>query len=162
MSTDEGNTMTTIDLTAASDYQREHYGVLLESVTQHSVTGKGVHNRSHPHTVDVWANRLEFADGRAECYLDPRGRATEAPYSFLLKAQAVVISINKIDRPAQGDTLAIGDIVRLTVHGFSIGWFQIMALPLHDPHLVPVDVSTSASRQHYIDTGEYLERDLEI
>lgn len=155
--------MTTIDLRPASDYRRKHYGVLLESTTEHDVTGRGVHNRHHPHVVDVWQNkqRPDYS-GQAEAYSDPRGGTTDQPYTFLLKARAVVIALNG-PGPEQepGETLALGDVVRLTVHGFSLGWFQIMNRPLHDPHLVPIDISTSASRQHYIDTGEYLDRDLE-
>lgn len=154
--------MTDIDLKAASDYRRSNYGVLLESTTQHSVVGRGVHNRHHPHRLDVWANKADIVEGKP-CFIDPRNRPTEQPYSFLLSAQAVVISARRIgDEVEEGPDLAIGEVVRVTVHGLSLGWFQIRAQQLRDPILEPVDISTSASRQHYIDTGEYLERDLEI
>jgi len=155
--------MTTIDLKPASDYRREQYGVLLESVTRHNVTSRGVHNPSHQHRVDVWQNKMrDDYEGQAEAYRDPRSGFTSSPYSFLLTAQASVISAHRVGEPdPEGEVLELGGIVRLTIHGFSIGWFQILNRPLHDPHLVPVDISTSASRQYYIDSGEYLERDLE-
>lgn len=151
--------MTTIDLTRAAEHRREHYGVLLSSRTVHIM--EGVHNSGYRHQLDVWENRIEFADGREKCYLDPMGRATASRYSFLLAAQASVISLVQLAGPEQGENLTVGDVVNLTIEGFSIGWFQIMARPLHDPHLIPVDISTSASRQHYIDTGEYLEREID-
>lgn len=155
--------MTSIDLRRESDYRRESYGVLLTSRTRHRVTGRGVHNPHHDHVVDVWENKMrDDYEGQAEAYKDPRGGFTERPYSFLLSPQASVIALNPIDDGlTQGDDLELGGIVRLTIEGFPIGWFQIMTERLQNPHLVPVDVETSASRQFYIDSGEYLERSLE-
>lgn len=154
--------MTNIDLRRESDYRRDTYGVLLTSKTRHRVTGRGVHNPHHDHTLDVWENKMrdDYA-GQAEAYKDPRGGFTEARYSFLLSPHANVIALNPIDDGLeQGDDIALRDIVQVTIEGFSIGWFQVFAKPLQNPHLVPVDISTSASRQFFIDSGEYLERDL--
>ena len=153
--------MTTIDLTRAAEHRREHYGILLTGRTEHRFVGPGIHNPHHRHQLDVWENRPEFADGRAECYLDPKGKPTANRYSFLFSAQASVISATPVAVPDVGEDLSLGEPVQLTIEGFSIGWFQIKAERYHDPHLVPVDVSTSASRQYYIDTGDYLEREID-
>lgn len=152
--------MTTINLRPEASSRRTH-GVLLTSETRHRVTGDGVHNRSHDHQVDVWQNALTFADGRERCYVDPSGNETARTYSFLLSARPTMIARHRLgDEVETGDPLETGGLVRLAIAGFGIGWFQIMAQPLRDPILVPVDISTSASRQFYIDSGEYLERDL--
>lgn len=153
----------TIDLHHAGDSRRDNYGILLTSDTRHRVTGHGVHNPDHDHVVYVWENKIrDDYEGQAAAYRDPRGGFTERPYSFLLRPRANVIALNPIDDGLrQGPDLWLGGIVRLTIEGFPIGWFQVMAEPLHDPHLVPVDIETSASRQFYLDSGEYLERSLE-
>ena len=126
---------TTIRLAAAPVYRSEHYGVIYESITQHDVTGPGVHNRHHPHRVDVWENRLDRRDrehGGTGQIVDPHGNVTTDRFSFLLSPQAVMITAHRRDDVApQGETLRIGSLVRLP--GFGV--FRIAARPLHNPHL---------------------------
>ena len=145
----------TIDLRREGDYRRDNYGVLLTSKTRHRVTGRGVHKPHHDHTLDVWENKMrDDYEGQAEAYKDPRGGFTEHRYSFLLSPHANVIALNPIDDGlTEGETITLGEIVQVSIEGFGIGWFQVFARPLHDPHLVPVDIATSARRQHYIDSG---------
>lgn len=153
--------MTTIDLTREQDYRRDNYGVLLTSKSRYDVVGKGVHNPHHRHSIDVWENQMrDDYEGQAEAYKDPMGRPTVDRYSFLLSPHASVISDRPTDRAPDGGAIEMGGLVQLKIEGFGIGWFQVMHRPSHDPHLVPVDIATSASRQFYIDSGEYLERDL--
>lgn len=154
--------MTTIDLRREGDYRRDTYGVLLTSKTRHRVTGRGVHNPHHDHTLDVWENKMrDDYEGQAEAYKDPRGGTTERRYSFLLSPHANVISARPLpEETTLGDPIEMGGVVQVSIEGFGIGWFQVMAKPLQNPHLIPVDIATSASRQFYIDSGEYLERDL--
>lgn len=146
----------TVDLEPASEYRRKSYGVLMQSVTEHDFSGPRIHNRHHGHRLDVWENRLEYRDGRERCFLDPNGHGTAERYSYLWSAQATVISARPLKRTPQGETLRVGDVVTLKIHGYVLGDFQVRALPLHDPHMVKVDTSSSASSQHYIETGEYL------
>lgn len=154
--------MTTIDLRRESDYQRDNYGILLTSKTSHRVTGRGVHNPHHDHVLKVWENKMrDDYEGQAEAYKDPRGDFTERRYSFLLSPQANVISARPIATGFEpGGSITLGEIIQVSIEGFGIGWFQVFAGRLQNPHLVPVDIATSASSQCYIDTGEYLERDL--
>lgn len=146
----------TVDLVEA-DANRKSYGILMVSATDHDFTGRGIHNRHHTHTLQVWENRLEFADGRAACYLDPQGLPSEERYSFLWSPNATVIALRQVG-PVRtiGQSLALGDVVTLKVHGYDLGDFQCRARSLHNPHMVKVDTAGSASRQHYIDTGDYL------
>lgn len=153
--------MTIIDLRRESDYRRDSYGILLTSKTRHRIPG--AYNANHDHTLDVWENKVrDDYEGQAEVYKDPRGGFTERRYSFLLAPHANVIALHPLaEDTALGDDLELGGVVQVTIEGFSIGWFQVMAKRFHNPVLIPVDISTSASRQHYIDSGEYLERDIE-
>lgn len=122
----------TINLQPAEAYRAEHYGVLMESTSRHIVTGPRVHNPSFPHRVDVWENR----NGTT-----PMGKPTTAPYSYYLTAQPVAIVANPAMRDAtpEGETLRVGDHVRLAVHGYVLGEFLIRAESLSDPVLIPVE-----------------------
>lgn len=148
------STIHEINLIPTDAYRRDTYGVILESESRHTVTGRGVHNPGYDHRIDVWENR-PARDGSGGL-VDPHGKRTEDTYSYLLKACATVITARREVRPPQGPTLKIGDVVRLKISGYSIGEYQIRAKMLHDPHLTLVDTASSASRQHFIDTGEYL------
>lgn len=140
-----------------ADANSRSYGILMESTTRHAFGGRGIHNPSFDHRLDVWVNRRrdDYA-GQAEAFRDPQGRMTAEPYSYLWKPEAVVIGLNPAPRPERGLGLALGDVVTLLIHGYSLGDFQIRARRTYDPHMVPVDTSSSASRQHYIETGDYL------
>lgn len=135
---------TTINLQPASPYRGETYGVLLESETQHDVTGPGVHNRHHPHRLDVWEHRRRYNDGDEVLWVDPHGNPTKARYSYLLSARPVVIAARPVDRTPEGPALAIGDVVTLAIHGYELGQFRVTARPLADPVLVPL---TEAERE---------------
>lgn len=146
-----------IDLIEA-DANRQSYGILMVSATDHDFTGRGIHNRHHTHTLQVWQNKANpGAEGGARCFMSPHGTPTSDRYSFEWSPNATVIALRQIGpRPTIGEALQLGDVVDLRVHGYSLGTFQCRARPLHNPHMVKVDTSSSASRQHYIDTGEYL------
>lgn len=148
----------TVDLKDAGDYRRDNYGVLMESVTRHTVTGKGVHNRGYNHRVDIWENRPSRArDADPSVIVDPHGNPTAERYSYLLKAEAGVIAAHPYEREPQGADLAPGDVLTLRIYGYDLGDFQIrVTRAFHDPELVLVDTASSASVQHYIDTGDYL------
>lgn len=146
--------MITINLTAGNEYRRNNYGILLVSETVHDIVGPRVHNPYSAHRLDVWENRPSVA--HPGIVVDPRGKQTTEPYTYLLSAQATVISAHRTAQPVEGPELCLGQVVVLKVHGYSLGHFQIRALPLHDPHLVKIDHESSASVQHYIDTGDYL------
>lgn len=144
----------TLDLVAADDYRRATYGVVLTSATQHDFTGRGIHNRHHRHSLDVWANKP--ADDDSGRLKDPRGGLTDEPYSFLWSPHAIVISAHGGVNPAMGPTLMLGDVLVLNVHGYVIGEIQCRARAHDNPHGVLVDTADPISRQHYIDTGLYL------
>lgn len=144
----------TIALVPADDYRRETYGVLLTSATQHDFTGRGIHNPHHRHTLDVWECRP--ANDGSGSLRDPRGGNTSEPYAYLFSPHANVISAHPGKPVAMGPALRLGDVVRLTVHGFYLGEIQIRAKSLDNPHGVLVDTASSASRQHFIETGFYL------
>lgn len=124
----------TIAVTAANE-TKASYGILFVSETQHRMTGKGLHNRSFDHIVQVWENRqtAAFPEGTLA---DPWGNATTETHTFAMKAQATVLTAHREEpRFAYGDTLAVGDTVTLTIAGLPIGEFQIVARPLRDPML---------------------------
>jgi len=138
--------MTTIALVPTSDYRRDTYGVVLTSATEHYFAGSRVHNPHHAHRLDVWDNALRrFPDGT---YTDPNGHTTTQRYSYDWSPQATVISAHRVDAATRGETLHVGEVVELTIHGYSIGHFAIGAAPLHDPHLTPVTVLTDLRALH--------------
>lgn len=148
-----------INLDPADAYRRENYGVLLTSQTTHRFTGRGIHNPSFSHCLDVWTNKVHpdpELRSSAKPYRDPHGHSTDQGFSFLWSAQASVISLSPIARAPEGVTLQLGVVVTPLVHGYPLGDFQIRARRGYDPHLVQVDTASSASCQHFIDTGDYL------
>lgn len=120
------------------DYNRKEYGIVLKSATQHDFAGGGIHNRHHPHVLQVWDNAArEQEDGT---YLDPYHRPTDERYSYEWSPQAVVISAHRGEpRPEEGDTLRLQDVVELRIagSGYVLGQFRVVARPLHNPHMVP-------------------------
>jgi hypothetical protein len=145
----------TVDLVPAGAYWRDAYGILLESETMHDFTGRGIHNPHHRHTLQVWENKP--ANDGSGLLKSPDGSGnTSEPYTFLWSPSANVISAHPGEPVKQGPTLALGDVVTLKVHGYVIGQIQCRARSLHNPHGVLVDTASSASRQHFIDTGRYL------
>jgi hypothetical protein len=148
-----------IDLAPATDYERASYGIVLVSVTEHDFTGGGIHNRYHPHVLQVWDNSRRpntEAQGGVGCYLDPQNLPTDERYSFLWSPRATVISAHRGVNAPRGATLKLQDTAVLNIHGYVIGEIQMRARSLHNPHGVLVDTASSVSRQHYIETGEYL------
>jgi hypothetical protein len=93
------------------------------------VCGKGVHNRSFNHRVDVWENKGG---------MDPNGRPTTDSHTVILNAVASVISATPGEALNHGVDLGIGDEVALTIAGLPIGTFVITAQPLADPYLVRI------------------------
>lgn len=145
--------MIIIDLVPASAYDRENYGILFDGAALHTMTGRGVHSRHHPHRIQLWDNSIrpnndpefwsEFSGKRGPgAYVGPDGKGTDAQLSIVLNAQAVVISAYADpDALSYGDALAIGDVVQLRYpDGTVTGAWQITARDLADPVLVPVDM----------------------
>lgn len=124
--------MVTINMISAP-MNRQHYGIRLVSETEHKVTGRGVHNPSHMHTVEVWENG---AWGNPDT--DPRGLPFTEPYTYLMSPQSITISTMVTEPVAEGETLALGQVVELQRNGRTLGMFRIDADPLHNPHLTAV------------------------
>lgn len=138
--------------------------VIGESVERFRVLGRGVHNPSFNHIVQVWSNgfhecsRYCGVDGpcrRAGKMLDPRGRETQDDLSFLLAAVPSVISAHREKPFVTGPPVAVGQQIVLEGVAFWAA-FRVDVERLYDPHLTQLDSFSSVSRQHYIDTGEYL------
>lgn len=129
----------TINLRPTATYRRDNYGVLLESETVHDMTGSGLHNRHHPHRIEVWENRPSKVHGAdPDVLVTPHGDPTEERYTILTSAQAVVISDPPQQRDVEGPVLAVGSRVALAVNGFEIGEYVIHPAPLRDPVLLPL------------------------
>lgn len=113
----------------------------MTSATQHMFTGPGIHNRNHAHSLDVWENRPSKARGAdPSVIVDPRGRPTDEPYSFLWSPHANVIALHPVgDQPVMGEPLALGDLVAVRIHGYVLGVFKVEAQSLSNPHLTPVE-----------------------
>ena len=146
----------TVNLVPGEPYYRDAYGIILKSETEHVFAGRGVHNNGLDHVLQVWDNTVRPAKDGSGQMTDPSGFRTTERYSFLWSAQATVIALHPQARAPRGESLTLGDLVVLQISGYEIGEFQCRAHSLHNPHLVRVDTASSASRQHYIDTGEYL------
>jgi len=146
----------TVNLVAeTSTYYRDQYGILLVSETEHVFSGPGIHNQGTPHVLQVWDNTARPAKGLGKL-VSPTGDLTSERYSFLWSPQVTIIAIQPQESRPRRESLTLGDLVVLEILGFEIGEFQVRARSLHNPHMVKVDTSSSASRQHYIDTGEYI------
>jgi hypothetical protein len=133
-------TTTTVNLVPASKYERETYGILLVSETEHDFVGRGIHNRHHGHILQVWENKpLYIGDEAERFYRDPRGGTTPERFSYLWSPQAVVISAHPGKNVEQGEPLALGDTVTVAVHGYPLGDFTVAARSLHNPHLERIE-----------------------
>lgn len=117
--------MTTIPMIPASDYRREHYGILYESVHVYQT------NESHsPTRVVVWDNTHRVnpdpggpvkygemgplptgGDGK---YIDPNNKATDAERTILLSTESTVITAqrNGTGHPDSGQVWALGVTIR--------------------------------------------------
>jgi hypothetical protein len=146
----------TVNLVPGEAYYRDAYGIVLKSETEHVFAGRGIHNNGLGHVLQVWDNSVRPSQDGSGQLVDPSGNATSERYSYLWSAQASVIALHPQARDPRGESLTLGDLVVLQISGYEIGEFQCRARSLHNPHMVKVDTSSSASRQHYIDTGEYL------
>lgn len=143
--------MIIIDVIETEQDRRDFYGITHVSATVHDVTGPGVHNRHHPHKVQVWDNATRPRDETSESmkyhpqqhlrhlpgkYIDPNGRPTDDMVTFLLSAESVVIS-NPPTIVRYGTALAIGDEVRLRFpDGILSVPMTVTARSLRDPELV--------------------------
>lgn len=107
---------------AASDTDREVYGLLFESVELVDVKGSGVHNRHHPHGVQIWRD--------AAC--------TGGVGTHILNARDVVIANTPVNRPPHLGTVHIGDTVALVMPDGTRSLWTVDRRWLHDPVLVPV------------------------
>ncbi len=155
-----------ISLAPGSDYDRERYGITHHSTHVFRVTGKGVHNRSHPHRVQVWDNtlrpntdpdRLTEFTGRVGpgAYLDPQGKGTDSPITVTTSAEAVAVTNDgrTTGTEASGqvwapETVAIGDFVALVYpDGTMSDPYRLTARPLGDSGLTPVTVLTPELRR---------------
>jgi hypothetical protein len=152
--------MIAIEMAVASRYDQNSYGILFISRYVYRITGRGVHNRSHPHRIKVWDNtgrpnadpgRISEFLGRAigpGRYIGPDGRGTDDEASATTSAESVAItnSGTNTGTVASGqvyadDSLAIGDKVMLVLPGGRMpvsALLTVTASPLSDPILVPV------------------------
>lgn len=120
---------TQITLRPASEDRRRSYGVLFESETVHTVSGRGVHNPSYPYRVQVWINQPDSDVG----FISPDGGATTEALTFLLSTEPIVIATTPTARK-RGEALAVGQTVQIE----RFGEFKITARDLRDPELVRV------------------------
>lgn len=143
----------TIDLALASEYRRTTYGVEYESTTLHKMTGKGLHNPSFPHRIDVWDNTrrpnprngqpVRFGDygpvdGGNGRYLGPDRRATDDEQTFTVSAQSVMLAARPVERAPYGADLAVGQTVTVRYPDGRTVDMVVTARQLADPVLVPV------------------------
>jgi hypothetical protein len=151
--------MTTIliPLRPGSEYDRTSYGITHRSEHVYRVTGKGVHNRSFPHRVQVWDNTVrpntdpdqltEFT-GRVGpgAYIDPQGKGTDAATTVTTSAESIAITRTGANTgtAVSGQvyaphTMTIGDYILLVYpDGTLSDPYVLTARPLGDPGLVPV------------------------
>lgn len=150
--------MKSIEMAIASEYDQRNYAIRLISAHVYRVTGRNVHNRSHPHRIKVWDNTgrpnadperwseflgRKIGPGR---YIGPDGRGTDAEVSVTTSAEAVAITNNGTNTGtvASGQVyaeteLVIGDEVLLVLpSGATMGPAVLTARPVADPVLVPV------------------------
>lgn len=128
-----------VNLIPADPYREQHYGVILTSECHFTVVGRGIHNPSFPHNVVVWDNSRRCTGDDA--YLDPNNHPTDQRYSYLLDPQSVCITAHPTARdmvPTYPVPISLGTVVELAIHGYVIGEFVAGALPLQNPHLLPV------------------------
>lgn len=120
-----------INLVPADDYRRDSYGILLESETVHRFTGRGIHNPSFDHKLEVWENRRRASDDKV---IDPNGVPSSERYSYRFAALPTVISAHPGEPVKHGDVLQIGDLVEIRISGYAVGLLRIEAKPYHNPH----------------------------
>lgn len=112
-----------------ADARRQGYGITRESVTLHRFHGRGIHNPGFPHRLEFWRNRSHVDGG----YVDPLGRRTDQPNSWLWAAEAVALTATpQPPRDPEGVALQLGDTV--VVDGETL---TIAARLLHNPHCEP-------------------------
>lgn len=134
-----------IELAAASDYDRENYGVTHSSVHVYRMGGPGLHNRHHPHRVVVWDNTSRPLPDAGR-YLDPSNRETDSPISVVTSAEPIAITDNGTNTGtvASGQVysphqMCIGDFaVLIYPDGSTSEPYMIERRPLADPELVPI------------------------
>jgi hypothetical protein len=127
----------TIEVQPAGDYWRDNYGILLESASVHAASGRGFHNPSFNHVVQVWENRPAKGGPHKGEVVTPDGKLTDETHTVCLKAQPTVISAHPGEPLKYGPALSVGTRVRLEVGGYPIGEYVVQARQLADPILVP-------------------------
>jgi hypothetical protein len=124
--------MTEIHLQPA-DANQQSYGIRFVS-QPFTVTGKGVRNPGHPHTVKMWENRRSATVPIR--FTDPSGNLTTDRWSFTLSASPVVI--DGMPHPRAG-TITIDSVVRLVADGDPLGEFIVTPQRMADPILIPAN-----------------------
>lgn len=122
--------MTTINMIIGNE-NNQSYGIRLVSESLHRITGKGIHNPSFNHKLQIWENG---AYGNPET--DPHGNPFTEPWSYLWSAVPSVISAHPMKRDILGPTLAVGEEITLKVGGYPLGDFILTAGRWMDPYLV--------------------------
>lgn len=122
--------MTIIHMATAND-NSQSYGIRLVSISLHRITGKGIHNPSFNHKLQVWENGA-YGDPKT----DPYGKPFTEAFSYLWSAVPSVISAHPQKADILGPTLAVGDGITLMIGGYPIGDFVLTAGRWTDPYLV--------------------------
>jgi hypothetical protein len=118
----EEERMIEINMVEASEYRRDSYGLLWESVGVLKASGAGFHNRHHPLRVQIWRDEKCTGNGA----------------THVLSAECIVIANTPVERPIRLGEVAIGDKVTLR---FPDGHEEIRQLARvwgDDPKLVEV------------------------
>lgn len=149
--------VTTIEM-CPGDKTDGTYGICFRSVFVYRINGKGIHNPTFPHRINVWNNtsrlnsdpdRFSPAIGRKVGpgrYISPHGHGTDDMMTVTTSAESTAITNNGTNTGtvASGQVyadraLTIGErIVLLLPGGSNSGPFVITARPCADPVLVPV------------------------
>lgn len=141
-----------IELLESDTYNGEHYGITHRSRYVYHVTGPKLHNPSAPHRLKVWDNTRrqnnapdEYAPNRGKpgpgAYLNPDGKGTDEAASFLLSAEATVITNTGTVASGQvyaPETLKVGGFVVLRYPGGRLSDpYRVTPRFLADPELTP-------------------------
>jgi hypothetical protein len=135
----------TIELQPARD---NTYGIMFQSAHVYRMAGPGLHNRAFPHRIVVWDNTVRPNTGGRTgpgTYVDPNGKGTDAPTSWLTSSESVTITNGGTNTGtvASGqvyadDTLRVGGRVQLAYpDGTTSAPMVLTARPLADPALIP-------------------------
>lgn len=125
----------TFTLRPASDYHRQHYGLLFESAETVDVTGRAAHNPHHPHRVMVWES--------PDC--------TGGFGTHLLTAEAVVIALHPGEQSTRLGAVQEGDLVGMVYPDGSTDFGVVTGGVLRDPKLVLVTADEDDEEEQFFD-----------